>query len=443
MPLAPSPFSIPLASAHYPEFGLYVIRREMPCPWEFRGWKPESLSWKKSCYIHGGLSGRGSQMRYRGHEAVEFLASICVNNFSRFRPGTAKHAVMCTDKGLIAAHGVLQRMADNDFRLFASGPWAPYMHSKTGYDVEQIIEDRYLFQVAGPTSLQVLEAATGEPLRDIGFLRFRDSAIAGKSVQVMRIGMAGTLAYELHGPLEDGPAVYDAVFEAGRPFDIERLGWQTYTVNHVEGGFPQANWTFLGAAHDDPGFLNHPGKLRWMPPDITGSVDPANMRARYRTPVEVGWERSVQLDHDFQGRAAIETELADPRKTIVTLVWNPDDVLDVYASLFRDGDEYKTFELPTTPHFRRMIAHADYVTHAGKPVGISSGTCYSYYFRKMISFCTIDRDCAEIGTDVIVKWGDFGARIKDIRARVDRFPYLREGRNQEVDVARLRPAATV
>lgn len=440
MPVAPSPFGIQLGSAHYPEFGLYIIRRETAVPWEFRGWKPESLSWKESCYIHGGLSGRGSQVRYRGREAADFLASICINNFSRFRPGTAKHAVMCTDKGLIAAHGVLQRMADDDFRLFASGPWAPYMHSKTRFDVEQIIEDRYLFQVAGPTSLQVLEAATGESLRDIGFLRYRDSKIAGKAVQVMRIGMAGTLAYELHGPMGDGPAVYDAVFEAGRPFGIERLGWQTYTVNHVEGGFPQANWTFLGAAQDDPGFMAFPGKLRWMPPDVTGSVDPANMRARYRTPLEVGWERSVQLDHDFQGRAAIERELADPKKAIVTLVWNADDVLDVYASLFREGAEYKTFELPTTPHFRRMIAHADHVTHAGKPVGISSGTAYSYHFRKMISLCTIDRDCAGIGTEVIVKWGDFGGPIKDIRARVDRFPYLSEGRNQKVDVAKLETA---
>lgn len=435
MPPAPSPFSIPLASAHYPEFGLYAIRREMPCPWEFRGWKPESLSWKTGCYIHGGLSGRGSQVRYRGRGASDFLASICINNFSRFRPGTAKHAVMCTDKGLIAAHGVLQRMTEDDFRLFASGPWAPYMHSQTSFEVEQIVEDRYLFQVAGPTSLDVLEAATGESLRDIEFLRFRDSKIAGRTVQVMRIGMAGSLAYELHGPTNEGPEIYDAVFEAGKTFGLERLGWQTYPVNHVEGGFPQANWTFLGAAHDDSGFLNHPNKLRWMPPDVSGSVDPANMRARYRTPVEVGWEKSIQLDHDFQGRQAVERELADPRKTVVTLVWNADDVLDVYASLFREGGEYKTFELPTTPHFRRMIAHADHTLHAGKPVGVSSGTTYSYYFRKMISLCTIDRDCANIGTNVIVQWGDFGGPIKDIRARVERFPYLTEGRNQDINVA--------
>jgi vanillate/3-O-methylgallate O-demethylase len=55
----------------------------------------------------------------------------------------------------------------------------------------------------------------------------------------------------------------------------------------------------------------------------------------------------------------------------------------------------------------------------------------------MISHCTIDLDASAIGTDVIVKWGDFGGKIKDIRAKVARFPYLNEGRNQHVDVSTI------
>jgi glycine cleavage system aminomethyltransferase T len=437
MTVSPSPFRIAAPTPYYPGHGLFLLRASAAVAWEFNGWKRESLSWKRSCYIHGGLSGPGSQIRYEGPDAERFLASICVNNFSKFKVGAAKHAIMCTEDGLVAAHGVLQRMSPDAFRLFASGPWAAYRHGMTDLDVEQTIEDRYLFQVAGPGSLDVLEAATGESLRDIGFLRYRDSTIAGRTVQIMRIGMAGTLAYELHGPTDEGPEVYDAVFRAGEPFGIERLGWQTYTVNHVEGGFPQANWTFLGAAHEDPGFLEFvkKGYVRWMPADFTGSVDPADRRARYRTPTEVGWESSVRFDHDFLGRAALEREAADPKRTVVTLEWNSQDVVDVYASLFEEGEEYQYFEMPTTPHFRRTVAHADSVLAGGKEVGIASGTAYSYHFRKMLSLCTIDRDQAGIGNEVVVRWGNHGGRIKDIRARVARFPYLTEGRNQGVDVA--------
>ena len=31
---------------------------------------------------------------------------------------------------------------------------------------------------------------------------------------------------------------------------------------------------------------------------------------------------------------------------------------------------------------------------------------------------------AEPGTEVVVKWGDHGGRIKDVRATVARYPYL-------------------
>jgi len=65
----------------------------------------------------------------------------------------------------------------------------------------------------------------GDSLRDIRFLRFRESPDRGTKVEVARIGMSGNLAYELHGPIEDGPKIYDAVYRAGQEFGIERVGW--------------------------------------------------------------------------------------------------------------------------------------------------------------------------------------------------------------------------
>jgi glycine cleavage system aminomethyltransferase T len=432
-----SPFLKHPASPFYPEFGLYNLRAVVPRPWEFNGWKTESLSWKRSCYIHGGLSGPG-QFVFTGPDAEQFLSSICINNFSKFKVGAAKHAVMCDDGGLITGHGVLQRLAADKFRIYACAQWPLYMHSKTKLNVTRTVENNYLLQVAGPTSLQTLESACGESLRDVAFLRFKNVKIAGRLVEVMRIGMAGSLAYELHGPMDDGPDVYDAVFHAGQEFGIERLGWKTYFVNHVEGGFPQQTWTFLSAAYRDEGFLDFIGRDNVaVKPIVTGSVDPREMRARFRTPVEVGWQSSIKLDHEFIGRAALEQELAAPKRTVVTLVWKPEDVVDIYASLFRPGEEYKEIELPISPHNRGIMAHADHVLKDGKTVGVSSGTVYSYYYRQLLSLCTIDIGSSAIGTEVTVLWGDFGGKIKEVRARVERFPYLNEGRNQDVDVTRL------
>ena len=61
--------------------------------------------------------------------------------------------------------------------------------------------------------------------------------------------------------------------------------------------------------------------------------------------------------------------------------------------------------------------HQDYVTtRDGKVIGLSSSAVYSSHYHKMISECTIDMEYAKECEEVIVKWGDYGKRIKDIRA---------------------------
>lgn len=399
--------------------------------WEFNGWKEESLSWKNGCYIHAGLSSLPS-FRFSGPDAIRFFESISTNSFAKFSVGAMKHAVMCNEQGLITAHGVLQRDGENELTYFAAGPWALYQQAKSGFDVKRSFADISIFQVAGPTSLATLEEAANESLGDIKFLRYRHATIAGKKVEIARLGMSGNLAYEVRVPVADGPAVYDAIFRVGQAHDIQRLGWRTYLVNHIEGGFPQQSWTFLPADIQDDGYRAFIGN-RDFPSHVSGSVDPADMRARFRSPLEVNWQSTTKFDHDFIGRKALEEEATIPRRTAVTLRWNPDDVLDIHASLLRPGEPYKTIDLPTSPTWKEgVLAHSDHLLKDGRPVGYSSGTIYSYHYREVLSMGCIDIAEARIGNEVTVMWGDHGSRIKPVRAVVERYPYLTEDRNDSV-----------
>jgi len=429
---------------YYDEPTLYMNLAGRLWAWEFDGWKPESLSWKDGCYIHGGLS--NTQTIFRGPDLKEFFSSIAVNSFERFEIGSMKHSIYCNDDGLITAHAILQRNDDEEYRFFAGQPWPHYQLVSSGgrFRVELEPAPAYLFQIAGPTSLETLERATGESLRDIGFLRFRNAKIDGTTVEVARIGMSGNLAYELRGPLDEGPEIYDAVLKAGKDLGIQRLGWRTYLVNHVEGGFPQMNWTFASAADLDPAYLEFVKASGFDPPfNSSGSIDPADRSARMRTPFELRWDRAVKFDHDFTGRAALEQEAANPRRRVVTLVWDAEDVVDIYASLLQPGEEYKTIDLPTSPPWSEgMNVHADHVLKDGRSIGVSSGTIYSYFYRQVISLGTIEIGEAEIGNEVVVQWGDHGRRIKDVRATVERYPYVSEDRNSEVDTTALGAATS-
>ena len=300
----PTSFSAPLPHPFYADHVLYHAFEFGPTrpsvrAWEFNGWQAESTSWIDGCYIHAGLS-RTGPVSIKGPGAMEYLQGLVINSFATFPVGSMKHAVMCNEDGLIVAHGIVERKADDEFESFAGGPPGPVPPGDVPAGVEITRLDHYLFQIAGPTSLAVLEKVTGEDLRDVGFLRFRDTAVGGIRTEVGRIGMTGSLAYELHGPMEDAPAVYDAVYRAGQDLGIQRLGWGTYLVNHVEGGFPQQTWTFAPAL--DPG--RHP-EVAGFWRNVSGSVDPADRRARTRTPVEVRWHNMARFDHDFVGSAAL------------------------------------------------------------------------------------------------------------------------------------------
>ena len=67
--------------------------------WEFDGWKPESMSWKTGCYIHGGLS--NSRPNFRGPDVKEFFSSIPSTASRPSRSASMKHGIYCNEDGLV------------------------------------------------------------------------------------------------------------------------------------------------------------------------------------------------------------------------------------------------------------------------------------------------------------------------------------------------------
>src|SRR3546814_9799206 len=96
----------------------------------------------------------------------------------------------------------------------------------------------YFYQIDGVKSLEILELAAECDMHDVKFARTRMIKIAGKDVRLIRLVMSGTLGYEIHGPSEDGDAVYQKIWEVGQSLGLKKLGWEAYCMNHTEGGFP-------------------------------------------------------------------------------------------------------------------------------------------------------------------------------------------------------------
>lgn len=441
-PFAPVPDS---ASLYAPAFvGI--------SPYEFTNWRDETTSWKKTCYLHAGLNPTDT-LKLKGPDVIKFLSRVCVTNFNKFPIGMIKHGVCCDEQGRIMQDGVIIRTGEDEVITYWMVPVLNYALDTEKYgkfEVEQefLTGKVFLYQIGGPISIDVLEEACGQSLRDLKFLRSMDATIAGKAVRICRIGMAGTISYEVHGAIEDAHEVYDAIYETGLPFGIRRLGSHCYPMNHSENGFPQFGVHFVEPRIDDKHIMDYmestPGMEFWAMHSKAnqhrGSASD-DINNYYHNPFEFGWGKMIKFDHEFVGKDALEKIATENKRHMVTLEWNVDDIADVFASQFKDGEPYKYIDKPTDmdfwPDFSMSVDHDKVINENGDVIGLSFGRQNSAYFQRMISICCLDVEYTELGTEVMVVWGEPGTRQKNIRAKVTRFPYNNILRNESTDVTKL------
>jgi vanillate/3-O-methylgallate O-demethylase len=414
-------------------------------PSQYTNWIDEQLSWKETCYV--GSWSTFANLKLEGPDAVDLLADLSINSFADYPIGGGKHLVQCDADANVVAEGVLVREGEEVFVVHGVPCyWTAYNLERGDYDATCEFRDTFNYGIQGPNSLQVLDALADHSLRDVEFMHSGPIEIAGVDVTAVRFGMSGELGFELHGPGEHAERVWDAILEAGEGFGIRRLSSGTSSINQLEAGIPSRVRDFVSAIFGDEmadyrAFLREHQTRDLITHAIEGSFDADDVSAWYRTPVELGWDRYTKFDHDFVGREALEAEVENPQRVLATLEWNDEDVIDVYTSLFEPGDTFKYMEMP---HQQKRAMIADRVLHEGEDVGVATMRGYSYYFRTMLSLCTIDVEHAEPGTEVTVLWGEGKNPVsptvedhvqKEVRATVARTPYKEDRRRADLSSA--------
>lgn len=105
------------------------------------------------------------------------------------------------------------------------------------------IEDRteaFCCQIlAGPESREILRAAVGGPPADLerSWLTWQRTRIADREAMLLRVSFAGELGWEVHSRAEDTPAVFDALWEAGRGRGLRPFGMFALDSLRLEKGY--------------------------------------------------------------------------------------------------------------------------------------------------------------------------------------------------------------
>ncbi|NLL51148.1 MAG: aminomethyl transferase family protein [Peptococcaceae bacterium] len=415
-------------------------------PYEFTGAADELLAARKTAWIGVNLN-VSPVYDITGPEAVKFLNYVCVNrDYAKLKVGGSRHAIMCNDKGLMLADGVILKADENRFRTYWMAPVIDYYVKSLGYDVQGVyIPDEYFFQIDGPKSLEILEKATQTDLHDLKFGQNKKVKIEGTDMIVYRLGMSGALAYEVHGAAKDAEIAYAAIRKTGEEFGAKMLGTKNYCVNHTQAGYPNQHihyqYPYFSSGE---GLANFPGMEQMRHTYVGSCAD--NEENYFVTPFDVGWGYLINFDHDFIGKEALQKLAENPPRVPVTLEWDADDVADIYASQFR-GQGTQPYERIDSPMDWGEPWHVllgpnplrnDKVLVDGKFIGVSAGRINDYYHQRVISLGFIDKEYAMKGNDVIIIWGTPGKPQKEVRAKIARFPYYDgEYRNETFDVEKI------
>ena len=422
-----------------------------PVPFEYTGVDDEILANKETAHIGISLHFGTPIYDLEGPDAAEFLSSICINSFENLRMDGIRHAVICNEKGQIMTDGVVLRLDENKYRTYWLQPIIQWLCEKSELDVsgEDVSQSEYFFQIAGPKSLQILEEACECDLHDIKFAHHKTVKICGTDMRILRLGMTGGLAYEVHGDRANSDLVYERIWNAGQDYGIKKCGSKAYTMmHHTEAGFPNVNIHYPLPWYEDPDLAEwldaHPGRGFFNSNRyLIGSVGD-ELECRFVTPYDVGWSKLIKFDHEFIGKSALEELSGVSHRTAVTLEWDAEDAAGIYMSQFlgREVEPYERIDRDCDMEYNlnkvpRYHYHADKVFAGEKQIGISTGRINSYYFRKILSIAFIEEAEAVEGRQVEVLWVTPGKPQTKVRARIASFPYNNIDRNEAYDVEQI------
>jgi vanillate/3-O-methylgallate O-demethylase len=421
-------------------------------PSEFSNWRSEQVGWQKTAVLYD-QSHHMSEITVSGPDALKLATHLTINSFASFTPNKAKQMVPCSYDGYVIGDGILFYLDKDELLFVGRTPtvnWIQFHAETGGYKVQTIRDERspsrargkpvvrrhYRYQIQGPTAAQVLEKLNGGPLPEVKFFSMGVINIKGRQVRCLRHGMAGAPGLEVWGPYAEVDEIREAIVDAGRDYGLVEVGARAYSSNTLESGWIPSP---LPAVYTGERMKKY---REWLPANgyegtasVGGSFVSPNIEDYYTTPYDLGYGPFIKFDHDFIGREALEKKAKGPHRKKVTLAWNPEDLIKVFASLLAPGEvNYKYWDMPNCNYASSTF---DRIVRGGRTVGVSMFGGYSYNERTALSLGIVDPDI-EIGDELTLVWGEENGgtrkttvephRQLEIRVKVAATPYARAAR---------------
>jgi aminomethyltransferase len=180
----------------------------------------------------------------KGEKALDLIQLVTSNDASKLTDGKIQYSCLPNDKGGIVDDLLVYRYSENQYYLVVNASniekdwnWIS-KHNTFGVDMQNMSDDMSLLAVQGPKAILALQKLTEVDLSAMEYYTFKLGELAGiKDVIISNTGYTGAGGFELYVMNGDARKLWDAVFEAGKEFDIQPAGLGARDTLRLEKGF--------------------------------------------------------------------------------------------------------------------------------------------------------------------------------------------------------------
>lgn len=181
----------------------------------------------------------------KGPKALELLQYITSNDVSALYPGKVQYSCFPNGKGGIVDDLLVYNLAENDYLLVVNAAnidkdwaWVSKQNEKFGAEIANISDQISQLAIQGPLALKAMQKLTEASVIDMEYYTTKTITFAGiPNVIFSTTGYTGAGGCEIYFKNEDAFKIWDAVFEAGKEFDIKPIGLGARDTLRLEMGF--------------------------------------------------------------------------------------------------------------------------------------------------------------------------------------------------------------
>jgi len=311
-----------------------------------------------------------------GPDSEELLNTALTRNIKKLSIGQVVYSSLCYENGTMIDDGTLYRLGEHNFRWICgndySGEWLRELAKKLNLQawIKTSTDELHNISVQGPNSRKLLSKIIWTPpahpsVNDLKWFHFSISRIGdhlGSPLMLSRTGYTGELGYEIYCHPKDGVIIWDAIWGAGKEFNLVPMGFEALDMLRIEAGL------ILGGN------------------EFSDQTDPFEAGIGFTVPLKT-------KESNFIGKEALKKRKENPQRKLV-------------------GLEIKGNE---------KVNHGDCVHIDRGQIGIITSGMVSPTLNKNIALCRIDINFSEVGTKVEI--GKLDGHQKRISANIVNFPF--------------------